>query len=264
MADKRGFVGVFDSGIGGISVLRRLVDQLPHEDFVYVGDGAHNPYGSKSSEQILGYSRDIVRHLASCGAKAVVIACNTATSVALARLRDEFADLTFVGVEPALKPATERVPHDSILVMATQVTLALDKFQRLARAYGSDSDVVAVPCVGLAHRIEQGDLDAPDLQDLLTELVGAYRGKVDSVVLGCTHYPFVARQIRAVVGDVPFFDGAAGTARRLASLLGERDLLADDRQQGSVTFLSTLHEPGVLERYQEFFAMPLDPDASCA
>lgn len=257
MASKRGFIGVFDSGLGGISVLRHLVRQLPHEDFVFFGDSAHNPYGEKSPEQILDYARHIVVDLVAEDAKAIVIACNTATSVAAVSLRTEWPGLPIVGVEPALKPATEHDPHRRILVMATPVTLRMDKFQHLARAYGSDSEIIEVPCDALAHRIEQGNLDGADLHELLERLVGRYRGSVDSVVLGCTHYPFVRRQIADVLGDVPLFDGGEGTARRMGSLLARDGMLNDSDVPGTVTFRSSLHNPGVLDRYQQFFEMGL-------
>lgn len=257
MAGGEGFVAVFDSGLGGISVLRRLVDALPHEDFVYVGDSAHNPYGERSPRQILSLSRQIVGELVREGAKAVVIACNTATSVAAATLRRELPTLPIVGVEPALKPATEHDPHSRILVMATPVTLRLDKYQQLAKAYGSDSEVISVPCAGLAKRIEQGRLDEADLREMISSLVGRYRDSVDSVVLGCTHYPFVARQIREVVGDVPFFDGTSGVTHRLKSLLSKGHVLAKDDAAGSVTFRSSLNDPKVLERYRRFLEMEL-------
>ena len=255
MASVDGFIGVFDSGVGGISVLRELVGLLPHEDFVFFGDSAHNPYGERGVDELRELSGGIVDSFLTEGAKAVVIACNTATSAAAAQLRLEHPSLPIVGVEPALKPATEHDPHDRILVMATPVTLRLDKFHRLAREFGSGSEVIAVPCVGLAHRIEQGDLDAPDLLELIEGLVGEYAGAVDSVVLGCTHYPFVARQIRQVLGDVPLFDGGAGTARRLRSLLSEASLLSPSKGKGRVELRSSLRGPSVLERYEEFFRM---------
>ena len=257
MADKGGFIGVFDSGLGGISVLHHLVRQLPHEGFVFFGDSAHNPYGEKTPEQILGYARQIVGDLVDEGAKAIVIACNTATSVAAAALRDELPSLPIVGVEPALKPATEHDPHRRILVMATPVTLRMDKFQHLAHTYGSDSEIIEAPCEGLAQRIEQGELDGADLHELIENLVGRYRGGVDSVVLGCTHYPFVRHQIADVLGDVPFFDGGDGTARRVGSLLAKDGMLNESDAPGTVAFRSSLHEPGVLDRYQQFFEMGL-------
>ena len=240
MAGGKGFVAVFDSGLGGISVLRRLVDVLPHEDFVYVGDSAHNPYGERSPSQILSLSRQIVGELVREGAKAVVIACNTATSVAAATLRRELPTIPIVGVEPALKPATEHDPHRRILVMATPVTLRLDKYQQLAKAYGSDSEVISVPCAGLAKRIEQGRLDEADLREMISSLVGRYRGTVDSVVLGCTHYPFVARQIRQLVGDVPFFVGVHFVTHRLQSLPWLAHALANAAHARSLTPLPTI------------------------
>lgn len=255
MADtnRDGFVGVFDSGVGGVSILRHLVRELPHEDFHYFGDSANNPYGGRSSQEVLELSSAIVERMVDDGAKAIVIACNTATSVAAPQLRAAYPDLPIVGVEPALKPATLAPKHDRILVMATPITLKLDKFHKLAQEWGSNSTVIPAPCPGLAARIEQGNLDAPDLTELLQRLVGEYRGKVDSVVLGCTHYPFVRRQIRSVLGDVPFFDGAEGTARRLQSLLTEADLLKPEDEPGSVTFETSLSKPGELDLYQWFF-----------
>lgn len=274
--DRQGYIGVFDSGVGGISVLKSLVDELPGEDFVFFGDSANAPYGEKPVERVLELSRAIVDDLISHGAKAIVIACNTATSAAAAALRAEYPDLPIVGVEPALKPATLAPRHGRILVMATPVTLRLDKFHKLAEKWGSDSEVIGVPCVGLASRIEKGDLDAPDLLDLIEGLVGQYRGTVDSVVLGCTHYPFVKRQIRAVLGDVPLFDGAEGTARRTRSLLEQGGLLRDgfpadadadasgdagtvgaDGRKGTVTFRSSRETPEELALYQRLFEREL-------
>lgn len=254
---QEGFVGVMDSGTGGISVLKRLVEVLPHEDFVFFGDSAHAPYGEKEPAEVLALTRAVVEHLLAEGAKAIVIACNTATSAAAEVLRQEHPGLPIVGVEPALKPATLAPRHDRILVMATPVTLELEKFHKLAEAWGSNSEIVSVPCPGLAGRVEQGNLDAPDVLEMIRGLVGPYRGKVDSVVLGCTHYPFVRRQIRAVVGDVPFFDGSEGTARRLKDLLGTAGLLAAPDSPGSLTFESSRHAPGQLDFYQSFFDLPL-------
>jgi len=258
-----GFIGVFDSGLGGISVLKRLVGLLPGERFVYFGDSAHNPYGAKTPEQILGYSRDICAGLIDAGAKAPVIACNTATSGAAATLRAEHPELPIVGIEPALKLAVEQgrrggmTRRGRILVMATPVTLGLEKFQHLVRSYGSAIEVVEAPCPGLAHRIEQGRLDEADLLGLIRGLVGEHRGKVDSVVLGCTHYPFVRRQIAEVLGDVPFFDGGPGASHRLRDLLAQNALLAPGGQGGSVCFRSSARDAQTLERYRRFFEMEL-------
>lgn len=252
LEDDGGFIGVFDSGVGGISVLREMVQELPMERFVYFGDSAHAPYGDKTSEEVLGYASEIVREFFEEGAKAIVIACNTATSAAAQTLRDEYPDIPILGVEPALKPATRAAEHEDILVLATEITIDLDKFHRLAREYGTDSNVIAVPCVGLADLIERGITEGDEIEDLLEDLIGEYRGRVDSVVLGCTHYAFVRDAIRARIGDVPMYDGAKGTARHLRRRLEEAGLLRKEGE-GGVEFRSSLSDPEELELYESFF-----------
>lgn len=257
MAGARdGFVGVFDSGLGGISVLRALVAELPHEDFHYFGDSANAPYGEKDEAQVLELSRGIVDRLLADGAKAIVIACNTATSASAAVLRAAHADVPIVGIEPALKPAARSFPHGRILVMATEMTLRLDKYHELARAWGGECEVIPVPCPGLAARIERGDLDAPDLAEMIEDLVGGYAGAVDAVVLGCTHYPFVREQIARVLGPgVVFFDGGAGTARQLRKRLSDEGLLSARDRTGRVAFSSSRDTPGEIALYERFFAL---------
>lgn len=251
----RGYIGVFDSGVGGISVLRELVATLPNEDFVYYGDSANAPYGEKSRDQVMRLSRSIVDRLLDEGAKAIVIACNTATSAAAAELRADYAHVPIIGVEPALKPATLAPDVERILVMATPITLRLDKYQQLAEKWGGAHEVISAPCPGLAARIEKGNLDAPDLHELIKELVGNYAGKVDGVVLGCTHYAFVAKQIREVVGDVPLFDGAHGTALQLQRKLAERGLSTKSGEPGAVEFLSSKQGDDEIALYRRFFEM---------
>ncbi len=253
-----GYVGVFDSGVGGISVLRELVRQLPSESFVFYGDSANAPYGEKSRDQVLRRSRAIVDMLLDDGCKAIVIACNTATSAAAPTLRADYAHVPIIGVEPALKPATLAPDIEHILVMATPITLRLDKYKQLADRWGSNHDVIEVPCAGLAGRIEQGRLDAPDIDELLETLIGSYRGRVDTVVLGCTHYPFVAPQIKRILGDVPLFDGASGTARQLERRLAERGLLSKSSGPGEVVFASSKDTAEELELYRNFFTVTLE------
>lgn len=253
MGQHEGWVGVFDSGVGGISVLEHLVRELPHERFLFYGDSANAPYGEKTDEEVMKLSRAIVEYMVHEGCKAIVIACNTATSVAAATLRAEYPDLPIIGVEPALKPATLAPKHRRVLVMATPVTLRLDKYHQLAATWGSDSEVISQPCPGLAARIEHGNLDAPDLTELIERLVGQYAGTVDSVVLGCTHYPFVARQIRSVIGDVPLFESGAGAARELRRRLEETGRLAPASQEGTVEFRSSRNTPEELALYRWFF-----------
>lgn len=259
MDERRdGFVGVMDSGVGGISVLRALVSELPHEDFHFFGDSANAPYGEKDESQVLSLASSVVERFLMDGAKAVVIACNTATSVAADTLRAVHPDVPIVGIEPALKPAALAFPHGRILVMATEVTLRLDKYHELARAWGGECEVVPVPCPGLAARIERGGLDEPDLQGMIEGYVGRYAGHVDAVVLGCTHYPFVRAQIARALGPgVRFFDGGAGTARQLRARLTAEGLLSGRGRAGRVEFASSLDTPDEIALYRRFFGLSL-------
>ena len=238
MGQHEGWVGVFDSGVGGISVLEHLVRELPHERFLFFGDSANAPYGEKTDEEVMKLSRAIVEYMVHEGCKAIVIACNTATSVAAATLRAEYPDLPIIGVEPALKPATLAPKHRRVLVMATPVTLRLDKYHQLAATWGSDSEVISQPCPGLAARIEHGNLDAPDLTELIERLVGQYAGTVDSVVLGCTHYPFLTPVLeRGVAGrGVAIVDPSPAVARRVAQLLYDCGLRAPADHEPRFTF----------------------------
>ncbi len=258
MADRTrvsspGFVGVFDSGVGGISILREMTRILPSERFVYFGDSANAPYGDKDPSEVLRLSSLIVDSLVDEGAKAIVIACNTATSVAAPKLRARYADIPIVGVEPALRPASIQPGNHGILVMATERTIELDKFNDLlARCAGEGTEVHCAPCPGLADQIETGDVDGQEIHELLERLVGRYAGKVDSVVLGCTHYPFARAAIADVLGDVRFFDGAEGTARQLENMLSERGLLAAPGQAGGVELRSSLSTPEEISLYSRF------------
>ena len=255
---KNGFVGVFDSGVGGISVLQSLVRELPHEHFVYFGDSAHAPYGTKTEQAVRQRSCDIASWLIEQGAKAIVIACNTATSAAAATLRERYPELPIIGIEPALKPAALAEDHDRILVMATRTTLDLDKFHALARAYGSDSMVLTQACPGLADLVEEGRADSPETGALLNKLIGKYADmRIDSVVLGCTHYPYLKRQIARVLGDVVFFDGAQGTATQLRRKLIEANIEAEPNHEGSVTMLSSRPGHDQTKLYWQLFETPV-------
>lgn len=254
MAPSSGqFIGFFDSGAGGLSVLAEASRLLPAEDFIYFGDSAYTPYGEKPGEWVVERSRLITRSLLDKGAKAIVIACNTATAVAAQELREEFPDVPIIGVEPALKPATEAFGVKRILVMATPITLRLDKYHRLEEQWGANHQVISVECPGLAARIEQGDLQALDIIRLLEDLIGPYKGKVDCVVLGCTHYRFIADAIRKVVGDLPLFDGAEGTARQLECRLRDAGLLEKEPRAGSVSFFTSGEDSAMLDRYRDFY-----------
>lgn len=253
-----GYIGVFDSGVGGISVLKELVRELPHERFLFFGDSAHAPYGDKGADQIARLSRRIVGTMVDGGCKAIVIACNTATSAAADGLRALWPEVPIVGIEPALKPAAEAPENERILVMATAATLRLEKFHELARAWGSSSEIRTLACPGLADLIETGRLDSPAVHAYLEEKLAPYRGLVDAVVLGCTHYPFVKKQIRDILGPVPFFDGAPGTARQLHRKLEDGNLAAPALQRGEIVFRSSIGGDAQQALYERLFNLPTE------
>lgn len=242
-------VGLLDSGLGGISVLGEALRQLPNEDYVYYGDTANAPYGDKTPEEVLGLVHQAVERLIELRCKAIVIACNTATSVSAGKLRQELA-LPIIGMEPALKPASLLPGEGKILVMATRVTLALPKFQALMAQYGRDA--VPVPCPGLMECVERGELEGPQVTALLRQLLGPWLSQpVKAVVLGCTHYPFLRKTIAALFpAGTPLIDGNAGSVRQLRRRLEEEGLLSNRQEPGRVTFLSSSEEPSVLQRMQ--------------
>ena len=242
-------VGLLDSGLGGISVLGEALRQLPNEDYVYYGDTANAPYGDKTPEEVLGLVHQAVERLIELRCKAIVIACNTATSVSAGKLRQEL-DLPIIGMEPALKPASQLPGDGKILVMATRVTLALPKFQALMAQYGRDA--VPVPCPGLMECVERGELEGPKVTALLRQLLGPWLSQpVKAVVLGCTHYPFLRKTIAALFpAGTPLIDGNAGSVRQLRRRLEEQDLLSDRQEPGRITFLSSSEDPSVLQRMQ--------------
>ncbi len=242
-------VGLLDSGLGGISVLGEALRQLPNEDYVYYGDTANAPYGDKTPEEVLGLVHQAVERLIELRCKAIVIACNTATSVSAGKLRQELA-LPIIGMEPALKPASLLPGEGKILVMATRVTLALPKFQALMAQYGRDA--VPVPCPGLMECVERGELEGPQVTALLRQLLGPWLSQpVKAVVLGCTHYPFLRKAIAALFPEgMPLIDGNAGSVRQLRRRLEEQNLLSDRQEPGRITFLSSSEDPSVLQRMQ--------------
>lgn len=229
-------IGFFDSGVGGVSVLHTARRILPNEHFLYYGDNGHAPYGPKPLEEIRRLSAESVGVLLDRGVKAVVIACNTATSAYAEILRAELK-LPVIGMEPALKPAQEARHGGEILVLATQATLTLPKFQRLMKRYGDH--VIPVVGRGLVELVEAGKADSPETEAALRELLGKYVGRsIDSVVLGCTHYPFLAGAIQRMFPEAELFDGRTGTCMRLKHLL-EAGGLRSKGTEGSVEFLTS-------------------------
>lgn len=235
---KRQPIGVFDSGVGGISVLQELIRIMPNENYIYLGDSKHAPYGTKPLEEVRELTFENVRLLLGQGAKGLVVACNTATSAAVRLMRSTYPQLPIVGIEPALKPAALQKEHPRVLVMATPMTVQQEKFRQLMARYEHKAEIYPLPCPGLMEFIEAGDLESERLHDFLQKLLEPYLAKqLDSVVLGCTHYPFVRKMIRRIVGDtVTIFDGGEGTAREMRRRLAEADLLNPSGERGWVRF----------------------------
>lgn len=234
-------IGVFDSGVGGISVLRELLAIMPHENYIYLGDSKNAPYGTKPLELVRELSFANARALLDQGAKGLVVACNTATSAAVRLMRERYQGLPIVGIEPALKPAALQKEHPHVLVMATPMTVQQEKFLALMERFSDRATIYPLACPGLMEFIEAGDLESDRLRDFLHELLTPYLdGELDSVVLGCTHYPFVKGMIRQIVGEkVTIFDGGAGTAREMRRRLAEAGLLSQREALGTVTFENT-------------------------
>lgn len=218
------YIGVFDSGVGGISVLREIVKILPHESILYFGDAKNAPYGDRTQDEIAQISLANADYLLNKGVKALVIACNTATSSAAELIREKYPDKIVLGIEPAIKPAAEAHPGEDILVMATTGTLKLGKFQKHMEELRDSANLIPIPCPGLMDLVEQEDMQNPAINELLEKYIGEYRGRTKAVVLGCTHYPFVERQIREILGDIDTYNGAEGVARELVRSLDEHGL----------------------------------------
>ncbi len=220
------YIGVFDSGVGGISVLRQLKKILPNEPFLYYGDSANAPYGRNTTAKVQELTLSAVEKMVAQGLKALVVACNTATSAAIGILREKYPDLIIVGIEPALKPAADQFPGGCIGVMATEVTLREEKLDALLRRFAAQAEIVKIPAPGLVELVESGRGDSPESEELLRNILAPYKGKLDALVLGCTHYPLAAAAIRRVVGPrTVLLDGGEGTARETKRRLETADLL---------------------------------------
>ena len=253
-------IGVFDSGAGGLSVLKELVKLMPEEDFIFFGDSLNAPYGTKSHEEVTRLSFACAQELLNRGVKEIVIACNTATSVAAPALRSHYTQLPIIGIEPALKPAVLAHPGGRILVMATPLTLREDKFTHLMGDYHDQAEIIPLPCPELVEFAEKGILEGPEVDAYLREVFTEADAKsCDAAVLGCTHFPLLTGPIRKALGEkVKIYDGGPGTARQARNMLEKWGLLraaeaSEEKlsRRGKVTFLSS--SAGREEYYRELF-----------
>jgi len=246
MNQKHDYIAVFDSGVGGISVLRHLLRCLPGERFLYFGDSANAPYGSRSTEEVRQLTLAAAKKLTSeYPIKALVIACNTATAAAVQQVRERYPDLIVIGIEPALKVAADHFPGGRIGVMATEVTLREEKFDTLLHRFEKECTITKIPAPGLVQRIEAGETDSPETDALLRSILGRHIGKLDALVLGCTHYPFAANAITRILGNnVKLLDGGDGTARETKRRLEAAGLL--EQAEGEVTITNSAGDPNMV------------------
>jgi len=243
-------IGVFDSGVGGLSVLRAVRDQMPNESVIYFGDQGHVPYGSRSIEQIQSFSEGITNFLLEQNAKIIVVACNTASAAALKYLREKFPDVQFVGMEPAVKPAAEHTQTGKVGVLATPATFQGALYASVVERFASGVELLQSTCPGLVQQIEQGNLDGIETRKILEDaLLPMLEKNIDTVVLGCTHYPFVIPLIQRIVGDarrVRVIDPAPSVARQTGRLLEAGGMRSQAQSTGDVRFY-TSGDPTVLK-----------------
>lgn len=249
MSDQDRPIGFIDSGVGGISVLKKSIRQLPHENFIYYGDSLNAPYGSKPLEEIQRLTFAAIDYLLEHKAKAIVIACNTATSAAVHLVREQYPDLPVLGIEPALKPAIESSNGGSILVMATETTLKERKFALLMDRVARNRRVIKMSCPGLVELIEDGKANSPETYEYLKDKFDSIvMDDVDAVVLGCTHYPFIRCSLRKIIGPEPkILDGADGISRHLEKVLTTRNLLSKRTDYGEVLMVNTSGDDHLLK-----------------
>lgn len=245
--NKKGKIGVFDSGIGGVTVLREMIKVLPEENYSYYSDSKNNPYGDKTTEEVQILCDKIVQNFIEKDCKAIVIACNTASSKAVEFLRRKYPEMIFVAIEPAYKMIHDYAYDKETLVMATKGTIQSERFNVLLKKYDNHKTFL-LTCVGLADTIEQGNKQ--EMKECLQELLKDYKGKVENVVLGCTHYPLVQEEIQEILGPVQFFNGAFSLAKRLKNVLAEKQLL--NHGEGQIEFEDS---QGLEEKQIRFFEL---------
>jgi glutamate racemase len=230
-------IGIFDSGIGGLTVLNAMRQALPAERLLYFGDNAHMPYGARALSEVQGFSLAIAEALLQQGCKLIVIACNTASAAALAAVRARWPQVPFVGMEPAVKPAVEQTRTGVVGVIATVATFQSELYASVVERFGAGTEVLHQPCPGLVKQIEAGELDSPRTEAMLRGwLEPLVARRIDALVLGCTHYPIVRPLIERIVGPgVRVIDPAPAVARQVQRVLEQRGLPAPAGGTGTTT-----------------------------
>ena len=234
-------IGIFDSGIGGLSVLRAIHAQMPEESVIYFGDQGHIPYGPRPMEQIRNFSEAITRFLLDQDAKIIVVACNAASAAALKYLRERFPDISFVGMEPAVKPAAEQTQTGKVGVLATPAAFQGALYASVVERFANGVELLQNTCPGLVQQIEAGNLDGKETRQILEDaLLPMLEKNIDTVVLGCTHYPFVIPLIQEIVGDtVRVIDPAPAVAKQVRRVLEAKGLKNESNAPGDIMFYTS-------------------------
>ncbi len=242
-------IAVMDSGIGGTTVLRELIKVMPNENYIYFGDSKNAPYGTKTVEEVRKLTTVNAEALIARGIKGMVIACNTATAAAAQHLRQMHPEIPIIGIEPAIKPAALAKENPVVLVMATPLTLKQEKFMTLLHKYTDVASIITLPCPGLAELIESGDFDSDNINGYLQRIFEPLnREKIDSIVLGCTHYPLIQDAIvKNFKKAVEIFYGGEGTARQTKRRLIERGTLSDSTDAGKVEIINSLGTKEIID-----------------
>lgn len=234
-------IGIFDSGVGGLSVLRAIREQMPEESVVYFGDQGHIPYGPRPMAQIRSFSEAITRFLLEQNSKVIVVACNTASAAALKYLREKFPVVSFVGMEPAVKPAAENTQTGKVGVLATPATFEGALYASVVERFANGVELFQNTCSGLVQQIEQGNLDGPETRAILEDaLLPMLEKNIDTVVLGCTHYPFVIPLIQQIVGEnVRVIDPAPSVAKQVRRVLEAKGTKRESSAQAGARFYTS-------------------------
>lgn len=262
LSEKRNLpIGFVDSGLGGLSVLREAIRIMPAEDFIYYGDSKNAPYGTKPQEVIRELTFKVVETLLEEGIKGLAVACNTATSAAVRKLRLAYPELPIVGIEPAVKPAVVNNHGGRILVMATPMTIQQEKFHVLLDRYRDQAEIVPVSCGGLMEFVEQGNLDGKELDGYFEEHLAPYLTEdTETIVLGCTHYPFLKHHLRDYLGErkIDIIDGSLGTSRELKRRLAEKGLLREENRQGQIVIRNSAEKKELIDLSWQLLKMPIE------
>lgn len=258
-------IGVFDSGVGGLSILDEALDQLPEHDYIYLADSANAPYGEKSSEWIAARSLALCQYLGEEGCDAIVVACNTATAEAIKDIRQKL-NIPIIGVEPGIKPAAMQTQNGIVGVLATEATLNSDKFNALLATLPANCQFIKQAGAGLVPLIESGEADGEETLELLAKhLEPIQDAGADTLVLGCTHYPFLRKAIRKLLGDsITLIDTSEAVVRQLKRQLEDKETAHSEDTCGSVLFMSSKDEVTLLRMAQELMSSDLSAHAISA